>query len=64
MSLLELKLTILEDSLRKHEDRWRSEYIRANWPFGPFLKALETKGKMPTLHGVGTRMKGGQNGRI
>ena len=53
MSLLELKLTLLQDSLKKNEDRWRREYIEANWKFEPFLKPLETKGKMPVAHGMG-----------
>ena len=31
MSLLELKLTLLEDVLIKNKDRWDSEYIREHW---------------------------------
>jgi len=33
MSLLELKLTILENYCKENEDRWRREYIDANWKF-------------------------------
>lgn len=45
MSLLELKLTGLEDCLKKNEDRWRNEYIRANWPFEPKIETLINKGQ-------------------
>ena len=31
MSLLELKLTLLEDYCKKNEMRWLCEYIRENW---------------------------------
>ena len=31
MSLLELKLTLLEDYCKKNEMRWLCEYIDANW---------------------------------
>lgn len=31
MSLIELKLTILEDYCKKNEDRWHSEYIKEHW---------------------------------
>jgi len=58
MSLLELKLTLLEDVLEKNEDRWRNGYIRANWPFEPFLELLRTKGKMPVPHRADIRMGG------
>jgi len=33
MSLLELKLTLLEDYCKRNEDRWLSEYIREHWKF-------------------------------
>ena len=33
MSLLELKLTVLEDSLKKYEDKWRRDYINYHWKF-------------------------------
>jgi len=58
LSLIELKLTLLEDVLKKNEDKWRNEYIRANWPFEPFLESLQTKGKMAVSYGAGIRMKG------
>lgn len=45
MSLLELKLTLLEDVLKKNEDKWRNEYIRANWPFEPKIETLINKGR-------------------
>ena len=42
MSLLELKLTKLEDYCKKNENRWFTEYIDANWKFEPidFGKSL------------------------
>jgi len=33
LSLIELKLTLLEDVLKKNEDKWRNEYIREHWKF-------------------------------
>ena len=58
MSLLELKLTLIEDYCKKNEDRWRREYIRANWPFESFLKSLQTKALVSVVHGAGIRMEG------
>ena len=56
MSLLELKLTILEDYCKKNEDRWHCEYIREHWKFESILKPLKNKelikGKLPLIHGV------------
>jgi len=60
MSLLELKLTLLEDVLKKNEDRWRNEYVRANWPFEPFLKLLETKALVSLTHRVDKTFKRGK----
>ena len=46
MSLLELKLTILEDCIEKNKDRWDSEYIREHWKFDieEFRKDIFKKG--------------------
>lgn len=54
MSLLELKLTILEDVLKRNEDRWKTEYIRANWPFP---ESLQTKASISVVHTVGKNLK-------
>jgi hypothetical protein len=35
MSLVELKLTLLEDYCKKNEDRWNREYINSHWKFDP-----------------------------
>ena len=60
MSLLELKLTVLEDYCKKNEDRWHSEYIREHWKFELFLKPLKNKelikGKLPLVHRVDTKI--------
>lgn len=45
LSLLELKLTLLEDYCKKNEDKWRNEYIRANFPFEPKIETLINKGQ-------------------
>ena len=31
MSLIELKLTVLEDYCKRNEQKWFTEYINANW---------------------------------
>lgn len=60
MSLLELKLTILEDYCKKNENRWHSEYIKEHWKFEPKLKPLKNKelikGKLPLVHRVGKKI--------
>ena len=58
MSLLELKLTILEDCIKRNENRWQSEYIREHWKFEPFLETLKTKDLLPLSHRVGTPYSG------
>ena len=40
MSLIELKLTVLEDYCKRNEQRWFTEYVNANWRLDLYIDKI------------------------